>query len=302
MEIKTSNIKKKREASLAYAYDENNVYTTASQAMSGQSYFCPFCKCPMHLVTSKTGKRYFARNPHQVHTNSICITIENNGKEHSFANLDPEQFITSLCHVTPRTKKGTPKGSDGIDPGTPVKTPHAENDDFTLMRFTSLKQIAESGIEHLNANDIQGTHRISDFIITFKYAEELFAQPDFDLGPRIVYASYNFADSATKSILFRLYSPKFSLRFRLIFTSLNDFKKVRDKFGTFIIDESGRTKFQKHFKTQNVLIASDHWDQIPTPRCQQSCKASKDFCDTCSGMYQAVYTNAKQLYLIPTDH
>ena len=26
MEIKTSNIKKKKEASLAYAYDENNVY------------------------------------------------------------------------------------------------------------------------------------------------------------------------------------------------------------------------------------------------------------------------------------
>lgn len=34
MEIKTSNIKKKREASLAYAYDENNVYTAASQAMT----------------------------------------------------------------------------------------------------------------------------------------------------------------------------------------------------------------------------------------------------------------------------
>ena len=302
MELKVSEIKEDGRASLAYAYDINNVYTAASQAISGVPYSCPFCGCPIHLVISKTGKRFFVRNPKHMHTNPTCITIESKGKEHTFADLDPEQFIMSLCHVTPRPKKTTPKDPDGIESGSPTKTPSID-DDFALVRFSSLKQIAEAGVDHLKAEDVQGSHRISDFIITYKYAEALFAQPDFTLGSRIVYARYSYSDSTTQSILFTLYTGNFSVRFRLLFTDIKVFKSIRDKFGTFASDANGRTKFQKYYDAQYVLIASDSWAHILTPRCRESCNpALDDYCNKCGGMYQAVYTNAKQLYLLPADH
>lgn len=304
MDIPFGDIKKDGEAGLAYAYDSENVYTSASNAINGKEYTCPICGCPMHVTTTKKGRRIFARNPNQVHTNPACITIEHKKIERSFEDLDPEIFITSLCYVAAR-KKNTDKISvdDSIN-STEPKSPAQPDEEPKITKFSSLKQIAESGIEHLKADDMQGNHKISDFIMTYKYAKDFFTNPQFKLKARIVYARFLFAESRDSSLIFSLYDRKndFSVKFRLVFLKNTEFKKYRDKFGAFKPDASGRTKFIKHYDTQNVLIACDKWLYIEKNRCNNFCPPKDSICSSCSGMYQATFTNSKQLYLLPPDH
>lgn len=104
--IPVSEIKEEcKEVSLAYAYDANNVYTSAADAINGRDYTCPICGYPMHITTKKSRLRVFARNLVQKHIKAECITIENKGEERSFANLDPVSFILSLCRAVPRKQK-----------------------------------------------------------------------------------------------------------------------------------------------------------------------------------------------------
>ncbi|MGN0421597.1 MAG: hypothetical protein ACI4EY_02560 [Lachnospiraceae bacterium] len=300
----TGYIKIEGRAGLFHAYDATRNYIAATNAVSGKPYTCPICGCAMHVTTTRTGIRIFARNPKQPHTDPACITIERKGVEHSFCNLDPEIFIMGLCHPTPRKK------SPRIDPndkdGNEIKkVPHNESPDESskLKSFNSLKQIAESGIDHLNPDDMQGNHKVSEFIMTYKYAGNFFTDPNFILGARIVYARYAWFDSKTKAIIFSMYGKNdFSVKFRVVFPSQKDFRNYRDKFGMYKENSTGKTVFEKHYKEQDVLIACDEWIYIDKKRCTSFCSGTKTFCKSCCGMYQAIFTNPKQIYLLPADH
>lgn len=303
MQLSIDDIKLEGKAGLYYAYNSEKVYVAASNAINGETYTCPFCGCRMHVTTTKYGKRIFARNPGEVHTNPICVIIDRGGVEHSFKDLEPEKFITSLCHQVPRTKGPKGKGPAGGENDITPKTDEPENEGGKLAKFTSLKQISESGIEYLNPNDMQGNHKVSEFILTYKYAKDFFSNPNFDLGARIVYARYLYIDSKNRSIIFSLYGKEFSVKFRLIFPSVTDFKSYRDKFGSYKADAStGKTIFEKHRKEQNVLIACDNWIYIPKSRCEKICSPKETYCNLCCGMYQATFTSSKQIYLIPADY
>lgn len=296
-------LKEEGRAGLLYAYDPDGKYTRADYAKDGSKYTCPVCKCPMHLTSTKTGKKYFARNPHTQHTNPICITKEKKKEEHSFEGLDPVKFIISLCQSTPRKKGSVEKpGTTGPGGGTEPKPQENPDDGTTLRQFSSLKQIAESGIDYLNPNDMQGDHKVSEYIMTYKYAEDFFTNPDFELGARIVYARYSLHDNKTQSLIFTLFiKNKFAVKFRLLFTSSNEYRSVRDKFVKAAPNEKGRTTLQKTASEQNVLIACDDWYKISKPICNDCCLPKEDYCKTCIGMFQAQYTNSKQLYLLPAD-
>ena len=296
-----SNFKEAGKAGLAYAYDEHNIYTSAENAEKGKQYRCPICGCLVHLTRTKRGKLFFARVPGQIHTDVACITKERKGQEYSFAGLDPEKFIASLCHVSPRNAlPRNPLDDDGKTDhqGGDLPTSSDADDDFLLKKFSSLKQIAKSGIEHLNANDVQGGHKVSKFLMTYKYAGDFFGNPAFKLGSRIVYARYAFFDAKKKTIVFTLYTKKLSVKFRVLFLTTSDFRKYRDKFGEFSESESGKTVFKKNPQNQDVLIASDNWIYVEKARCKGLCSSNDNYCKSCCGMYQTVFTSSKQIYII----
>lgn len=295
-------IREEGKAGLIYAYDSKGKLTHAQDSVNGLKYICPICGCGMHPTTTKSGKRIFARNPGEVHTNPVCINIESNRVKHSFEKLTPESLITSLCYATPR-KKG-PSGGGTIAPGPGGGgSVGGDNGEIKSVPFSSLKQIAEAGLDYLKADDMQGDYKVSDFIMTYKFAGEFFKDPQFSLGARIVYARYAWTNGPTQSILFSMYKKDaFSVKFRLLFQKKGDYKKYRDKFGKFEENESGKTVFVNHNSEQYVLIASDNWAYIPKDQCSNYCKKKDAICDKCCGMYQAVFTNTKQIYLIPADH
>lgn len=302
----TSDLKEKGKAGLLFAYDENMHYTAANQAINGRLYTCPICGCPMHVTTTRNGKRIFARNPHHSHTNSICITIERNGGQRSFNNLDPDTFIQSLCKQNSCKKELNPKHPTFEEVAykeTEIKKVPTLDTESNLASFSSLKQIAESGIEYLNPNDIQGTHKVYDFIITYKYASNFFTNPNFHLGARIVYVRFSWPDSKNKSLIFSMFiRNNFSVKFCLRFSYWKDFNNYRDKFGRYIVNEAGKSIFQKNYKEQNVLIACDKWQRIDKSNCNTICSSNASYCKSCYAMYQATYTNSKQIYLLPIDH
>ena len=303
MQLSIDDIKKEGKAGLSYAYNAAKVYVAASDAINGELYTCPFCDCRMHVTTTRGGRRIFARNPGEVHTNRICVNIEHGGVEHSFKDLDPEKFIMSLCHKVPQTKGPKGKGPAGGENDIGPKTGEPEDEGGKLAKFRSLKQIFESGVDHLSPNDMQGNHRVSEFIMTYKYARDFFSNPNFNLGTRIVYARYLYSDTQNGAIVFSMYDRKFSVKFRLIFPSIKQFKSYRDKFGSYKEDVStGKTKFEKHYKEQDVLIACDNWIYIPKSRCENICSSKETYCETCCGMYQATFTSSNQIYLAPADH
>ena len=302
MKLDIHEIKKEGAAGLNYAYDVKGIYTPATKAITGDKYTCPICGIPMHVTTTKSGNRIFAKNPGQTHLNAACITIERQKHRHSFENLDPEKFIRSLCHVTPRKrviekKETSDENSESTTPTTSLEY------DSNLLTFSSLKQIAESGIDYLKPDDMQGSHKISEFIITYKYGKNFFKDPSFSLGARIVYAKYLFPEKDNLAILFSMFEKhEFSVRFRLLFSDRKAFRSCREKFGTFKEVTTGCTKFVPHYQDQKVLIACDCWTLIDKSRCKDFCSPKEDYCARCCGLYQALYTSTKQLYLIPADH
>lgn len=289
-------IKKEGRAGLFFAYDANHNLTAADDAITGVPYTCPYCKCAMHVTTTKSGKHIFARYPRAVHADPSCITIEVKGVERSFVNLDPHKFIASLCHPTPR-KQRTDKSTSGVERNTANSDQDTEQES-RLASFRSLKDIAESGIEHLNPYDMQGGHKICEFIMTYKYAMTFFLDPYFVLGSRVVTARYMRYDSDTQSLIFCMFQNGYCVRFRLIFLNYGDYQKYKGMFFTKVLI-NGKTIPQRNYEAQDVLIASDNWEKIEEPDCQSFCPSGSESCPTCLGMYQAVFTHAKQFFLLP---
>lgn len=302
----TGPLKDEDRAGLNYAKDPDDVLKSAYEAVSGIRYTCPSCGCLMHPASTKKGKRFFARNPGQYHTKPACITIESKGVEYTFNGLDPKKFIVGLCHASPRKKKGPAPGPNPPTPGPNPPTPgnNQPEDDFggKQQPFTSLAQIASSLIENLNANDYQGEHKVSDFILTYKYGLDLLCSPGFILGVRIVYGRYLFSINRNRTLVFSMFRDGISVKFCVTFTKHKDYISFRDKFGRYAEDDKGKTRFKKHYDTQDVLIACDDWRPISRPACAEVCSSDKDYCKSCYGMYQAIFTNSKQIYLIPADH
>ena len=286
-------------AGLKYARDLNQKLISAEKASPHQEYICPYCGCKMHR-TSRNGKYYFARNKKQVHSDISCKIADEKG-ERTFDNTDPTHFIQKLCHTTHRNKnssagQSTSERNAQNNNNSQAKEPSPNKD----LYFTSLKQIANSGIYKLNADDKQGDYKISDFILTYKYGMDLLKDPDFTLGPRIIYARYEAYDYKKQSLLFRIFNKENEVvTFELIFYSNKTFKKYLYSFMEEIVENS-KTKFQKKHQIQDVLIASDSWEKIEKGYCENTCYIkSETNCRRCLFMYQAVFTNSKQLYIIP---
>ena len=298
--LEEKKIKAEGMVGLFYARIPHGAYISADSAVKGQPYVCPFCNCAMHVTKSSTGMKYFARNPGAVHTDPTCINEERKKVHHSFDRLNPEEFISELCHVSP---KGGTKGGGGNTPGPGGNGSGDSEPEIRKSSFSNLKQIYDAGIYHLDPDDRQGEHKVSDFIITFKFGNQFFPKPDFRLGCRIVMARYDRFDSKARAILFSQFiKGGYNVKFRLVFPNINDFKKIRDKFAVFTEDEqTGKTILVKKHMVQDVLLACDNWVFISRDRCQDICSHSHN-CEGCCGMYQAIFTAKGQLYLIPSDH
>ena len=293
-------LKEDGRAGLLYAIDTNGKYISAINAINGEKYNCPVCGCMMHVLTTKTGKRIFARNPGAQHTDGRCISYESKSNKHSFDDLEPERFIEGLCRVVPKKKDHDPTdvrksiGSTSETNGT--------EEDIKISPFSSLKQIAEE-IDFLDGNISQGNHTITDFVLTFKSAPQFFAsEKNRDLGARIVYCRFCAPENKSNALLFDLFSMNNGIyvRFCLIFSDKKKFIEYRDKFGNFGELDNGATGFIKKHTVQDVLIACDNWELIDRQYCKNNCRKEK--CGDCYGMYQAVFTNSKQIYLIPADY
>lgn len=301
MYLKGIKIKNDNEAGLLYAYDSENNYVPATEAKPHIPYSCPYCGIRMHPTTTRSGRRIYAKNPGQVHCNPACLTIEAKGVEHTFDGVNPNKLFVSLCYATPRKKDDKGKKDAETPPSSSSTDTKLSDTCGTPVPFSSLKQIAESGIEILNSDDKQGDYKVSDYLMTYKYAKKFFTNPNFTLGGRIVYARFSFSDYKLSSLVFSLYSgTDFCVKFRVIFTSRRDFVTYRGKFEEYIEDENGRTKFRKRYKKQDVLLVSDDWRRIDKIRCNDCCFFKN--CNSCWGMYQVSFTNSKQLYLIPNDY
>ena len=314
-EIKEEDVKEEGKAGLHYAYDSKGNYVYAGEATPKEKHTCPFCRCRLHLTTNPyTKSKYFARDPGEIHTHPKCMDIESGGREYTFRALTPVGFIGKLCHVSSRQKVTPPKGPGITPPDEPPKVETPPNE-YADKPFGSLKQIADSGIENLNPNDMQGNYKVSDFVITWKFAY-IMSKSGFALGARIVYARYVSFDSKAKTLYFHLFfgakdEQKTFVIFRLIFLKDKDFKKYRDKFGKFVINEkTGKTEFAVHHKKQDVLLASDDWKFLSKPSCENTCyRCAKNeeamqcsASDHCLGTYTTVFTNPKQIYLMPADY
>ncbi len=283
-----SGFKEDGRAGLLYALDGNGNYISAEDAVGGEKYFCPGCECKMHAVTSKCGKRYFARNAGEQHTNGKCVSYER-GRKHTFETLDPERFICSLCRVASKKDNQDGTGPRGVGDGDPSDQ---DGDEIKLSPFTSLKQIA-------NEMDYLDVSRVSEFLLSFRNAENVVTGKGFNLGARIVHCRYAAYKGESNALLFDLFCTTLKVRLSLVFTSKKQFLTYRDKFGNFREKENGLTRFVKHHDEQDVLLACDNWEFVSFPQCKGNC--GKNECGKCVGMYQAIFTNSKQLYLIPTD-
>lgn len=296
--------KEEGKASLLYCYDEKGNYVRASMdADSGVKYRCPKCGCAMHLVKDrKRNKAKFSRNPNTEHLSYSCRTIEREGKERTFAGKTPEGLIGGFCR--PRIPRGncstgTTTGRENILSESLEK--NEELDEIKEVCFSSLKQIARSGIDQLNPNDMQGDHKISDYIITYKYAARFFEDPNFDLRVRIVYARCIWSDNFNSTLYFTMFFRKKSgqmtnVIFRLIFNNKQIYRNYKDKF--FPNDAQ---KDQKAHR--DVLLASDSWHKIEKIQCKASCALGKDHnkCNDCTSSFSATFTNKDQLYIITEE-
>lgn len=296
-------IKKEGRAGLFFAYDANHNLTAADDAITGVPYTCPICGCAMHATKTKSGKRIFARNPNTEHTKKRCITIESRGVERSFAGIDPHKFIMSLCHATPRKQSGEKSGSETEkNTSNTNDTMNQDNEqDCTLLSFRSLKQLAESGVKYLNPNDTQGGHKVCEYIMTYNYGMEFFSDPNFELGERIVTARFQYIESKVRAIAFSMFHGGYVARFQLVFPNRNTLNDYMQKFGYWeeVLDKH---RFVKLYDDQDVLIASDDWKKVKKPACRDRCyNKHGQYCVNCLGLYEAHFTNSKQLYLEPPE-
>lgn len=287
-------IKEEGRAGLLFALDAQENYVAAEDAISGEKYFCPVCKCKMHAATSPKGKRYFARNAGEQHTSGKCISYERNQQKHTFDGLDLEKFIVGLCRVASTKEGGDGTGSGGSGGNN---SGESDGDEIKVAPFTSLKQIANE-MDYLDAN------RVSEFLLTYRNAKKVFKGKSYDLGARIVHCRYAAYKGESNALLFDIFcknydSTTFSVRFSLVFVNKKVFQEYLKKFGEFRPMENGTSRFVKKHEVQDVLLACDNWEFIHAPNCKRNC--GKKECGKCYGMYQAVFSNTKQIYLIPAD-
>lgn len=295
-----SSIKEENRAGLKYAYDESGNYLAAKDAVPGKTYICPLCECEMYL-TSRNGRPYFARKANHYHTKPACITADEKG-ERTFENTTPEKLISSLCHVSARRAQKERVDLEENSSSVNNSKTHSSQSEQKNLTFTSLKQIADSNVYEIKGNEKQGEHKISDYLLTYKYGLSLFKDPNFALGPRIIHARYDSYNIQYRTLTFIMYSKNGdSVRFQLIFFTQSDFNQYLNKF-TKLDDIDGKTKRQKIHQSQDVLIASDDWRKIPHNTCGNICYVGEKKCASCLSLYQATFVTSKQLYLMdPID-
>ena len=308
IDIRDDEIKEEGRAGLHYAENEKRVLVSAWDAIPGAPYLCKFCSCPMHLTHLKNGKPIFARNKNQMHNHAICRNIESLGVEHTFAELEPTGFFRALCRKPiPRGPRG-PEGGEKNGTGGPKNThgPHIDvpDDNNGIRPFSSLKQIADAGIYNFRANDRYGTHCVSDYLLTFQYAPDLFMNTSFYLGGRIIHARYAYSSSERQTLYFYMFNSEreFNVRFSLYFPNKGEYKRYREKFETYKEDEQGRTRPVLKHRIQEVLVVSENWIPLTKDQCGALRCAESTYCDSCQGMYGAVFTSKNQIYLIPSDN
>lgn len=284
-------------AGLLYALNANGEVVPARNGVSGEKYSCPVCNCPVHLRVTQSGKHIFARYPGCQHTDGRCITYEAMPQKHTFDNMDPEQFIISLCRRIPEKERAVHESQNTNDNSTRAGN---EEEDIKILNFTSLKQIYNE-IMFLDGGVTQRNNKISDYVVTHKSFLQVFRERGIDLGARIIHCRYSGFESKHNALLFDVFDMKQGVfvRFSLLFTKKDDFIKYRDKFVEFRRAENGTAKFYNLHEAQDVLLACDEWAYIGNQNCKNNCQKS---CEKCRGMYQAVFTNSKQLFLIPADH
>ena len=293
-----SMIKETGKAGLAYAHDSDGNYVSAECAVKGEDFYCPFCKCELIRTKSKKGKLFFARRRGTQHIDPRCQLIEQKGVQHSFDNLDPDTWISSLCHTSRKKGPGAERPDEMDNQGKNTPPPNKEDtEEFIVRSFSSLNQIAKAGLDLLNPDDMQGNHKISDFIITYRYADIIFDTPSYDLGARIVYARF-ICSKKPMSLLFFMFNGINTIKFRLLFTKSNEYDKYRKLLNKSVEDDNGRTRSVK----RDVLIACDEWYYIDRSRCKALCSSSDEHCRNCHGMYQAVFTSDKQIYVIKEEY
>lgn len=291
---------------LNYAYDSNNVFTFAKNAKPGDQYTCPCCKIPMHLRITKSGKPIFARNPNTVHTHPLCLSMDQNKTKRELGDKSPEELFGGICHVAPHKKDVVNKEKNVTETNTcALPTDVDSNNEFIkVAQASALKHLHEMGIEFLNPDDKYGDYKVSDYVLTYKFAQQCLNDPNYNYKAKSIYVRFLYANSKNSTLVFILFCGKdFSVRYHLIFKSKIDYQKVLGKFGSFIEDSQGRYKFEKHYKEQNALICSDDWKHLSKENCNTCCHPSNSqYCNSCYGVFQADVTNIGQIFLIPSDH
>ena len=129
-----NQLKEEGRAGLLYALDANRNNIPAEDAFTGEKYRCPVCDCEMHVCRTPSGKHIFARNAGKQHTDGRCISYESKSIKHTFDNLNPERFIESLCHVSP--KKGNPPNGNGGMPKSPNGDEDIKTSSFRPISFS----------------------------------------------------------------------------------------------------------------------------------------------------------------------
>lgn len=285
---------------LLYANNSKGVLVAARDGVRGEHYTCPLCGCTMYFITSRNGKPYFARNPGSVHSDARCATQESNPYQGSFAGCTPFDLMTRLTHNSNR--RGPVPGPDGGSGPEPDNDPDPEPDpnldnDIQEVPFSSLKQIYNYGIYSFHPDAVQGKYKVSDFILTFKYARKLFKDPLFELGPRIVHVRFHSIIAENNTIVFRMYEGDFSVLFLLVFPQkrLEDYKMIMAYFRTPLLVK-GKTIPDKDRIDSDVLIASENWGclsrkQISTLKEKYSWIPKSNFAFTTN------YTSPNQIYI-----
>ena len=286
-------------AGLLYAINANGEVVPARNGVSGEKYSCPVCNCSVHLRVTQSGKHIFVRYPGSQHTDGRCISYEAMPKKHTFDNVDPEKFILSLCRRVPEKNKAVHESKESTENHAHVSS---DEDDIKTLNFTSLKQIYNE-IDFLDGSITQGNYKISDYVVTHKSFLQVFHDKGIDLRARIIHCRYSGFDAKHNALLFDVFDKKqrVFVRFSLLFTKKEDFIKYRDKFGEFRRAENNTVKFYKLHEAQDVLLACDEWAFIGNQNCKNNCQKDSS-CEKCRGMYQAVFTNSKQIFLIPADY
>ena len=296
--------KEERGTGLPYAVKdpESKNYILAEDAVSGEKYFCPDCGCKMHVTTSKLGKRYFARNSGEEHKKDKCAKYEDAGVWRTFDDLEPESFIRNLCMALLRRGGGVvsgPRARNGKDDaGT-------DDSEIKILPFANLRQIAGAMPGFLDGNTADGKHRISDFLISFRYAHDVIKGDHYELGARIVHCRYITHHDPSKSLMFKIFQRDqrtnqvdFEVRFRLAFPEDTLYQHYRNMLVEEGVSEGGRCQTCDK-KKQDALIASDNWVFSGRPNCNRNCGMKK--CGCCYGLYQAVIVTTDQIYLMKSE-